>query len=201
MKRSNFLSLLLPALLLASAVSGCKKTPVTITPIPGTGQVGPERPGNMITPGGTLPGGNASGADAQGNQPLSDDRDIPAGFSANRDQFKEQTIYFDYDRAVVKDSEKGKVTGVASFLKNEAATHVQIEGHCDERGTEEYNRALGERRALAIREALSAAGVAADRIHTISYGEDKPAVQGHDEGSWSKNRRGEFILLRPKAGQ
>jgi peptidoglycan-associated lipoprotein len=75
-----------------------------------------------------------------------------------------------------------------------------IEGHCDERGTEEYNRALGERRALALREALAKAGVSPDRIRTISYGKDRPVNPGHDESAWAQNRRGEFILLHPKAG-
>ena len=74
---------------------------------------------------------------------------------------------------------------------------VQVEGHCDERGTEEYNRALGERRALAAREALIGLGIASDRVDTISYGEDKPAVPGHNESAWSKNRRGAFVLLTP----
>ena len=69
---------------------------------------------------------------------------------------------------------------------------VLIEGHCDERGTDEYNLALGERRALAVRRYLVALGISADRLHTISYGEEKPAVLGSDEAAWSKNRRAEF---------
>ena len=73
-----------------------------------------------------------------------------------------------------------------------------VEGHCDERGTEEYNRSLGERRALALRELLVAAGVSADRVHTLSFGKDKPVETGHNEAAWSKNRRGEFILVLPK---
>jgi peptidoglycan-associated lipoprotein len=87
---------------------------------------------------------------------------------------------------------------VANYFKQHSAEKLQIEGHCDERGTEEYNRALGERRALAIREYLVNLGVAADRVYTLSWGEDKPADTGHDEAAWGKNRRGEFILLKPK---
>ncbi len=75
-----------------------------------------------------------------------------------------------------------------------------IEGNCDERGTEEYNRSLGERRALALREALSNAGIDPQRIRTISYGKDKPADPGHDESAWAKNRRGDFVLCHRKAG-
>jgi peptidoglycan-associated lipoprotein len=72
-----------------------------------------------------------------------------------------------------------------------------VEGHCDERGTEEYNRALGERRALAVRDYLMNLGIDGDRIFTISYGEDLPAADGHDENAYRLNRRAEFVLLRP----
>lgn len=73
-----------------------------------------------------------------------------------------------------------------------------MDGHCDERGTEEYNRSLGERRAQGIREFLAREGVDASRVRTISFGEDKPVETGHNEAAWSKNRRGEFILLTPR---
>ena len=72
-----------------------------------------------------------------------------------------------------------------------------IEGHCDERGTEEYNRALGERRALSVREFLVTLGVAPDRVETVSFGEDRPADPGHSSAAWDKNRRGEIVLLSP----
>jgi peptidoglycan-associated lipoprotein len=72
-----------------------------------------------------------------------------------------------------------------------------VEGHCDERGTEGYNLSLGERRALAVRTYLVNLGISADRVYTISFGEARPAVDGHTEAAWSKNRRGEFILLLP----
>ena len=77
------------------------------------------------------------------------------------------------------------------------ADAVRVEGNCDERGTEEYNRALGERRALALREELVRLGVDPSRVDTVSYGEDKPVDPGHDESAWRKNRRGDFILLSP----
>ncbi|MBI4325614.1 MAG: peptidoglycan-associated lipoprotein Pal [Chloroflexi bacterium] len=116
----------------------------------------------------------------------------------DREVFRQQTVYFDFDRSAVKPGEKSKIEAVAAHLKNETANKVEIEGHCDERGTEEYNRALGERRALAVREYLVNLGIAADRISTVSFGEDKAAVEGHDEAAWAKNRRGEFVLLKPK---
>ena len=109
-------------------------------------------------------------------------------------------MHFAYDSAVVKKSEKANVQAVADALGRDASTKLLIEGHCDERGTEEYNRSLGERRALALRQALAKIGVDPSRIRTISYGKDKPVDPGHDESAWSKNRRGEFVLLHPRSG-
>ncbi|HTV76093.1 MAG TPA: OmpA family protein, partial [Candidatus Baltobacteraceae bacterium] len=83
-------------------------------------------------------------------------------------------------------------------LKSDPNAKLLIEGHCDERGTEEYNRSLGERRALALREELARNEIDAGRIRTISYGKDKPVDPGHDESAWSKNRRDDFVLLHPK---
>jgi len=107
------------------------------------------------------------------------------------------TVHFKFDSAVVQDNEQANLTSVAQALSDQNLK-LLIEGHCDERGTEEYNRSLGERRALALREALQKIGVDPMRVKTISYGKDKPADPGHDEAAWSKNRRGEFILLHPK---
>jgi len=111
--------------------------------------------------------------------------------------FADQTIYFSFDSATIKGSEKTKAAIVAAFLRSNEKDAVLIEGNCDERGTEEYNRALGERRALAAREALLAAGITPDRVDIISYGEDKPAEIGHNEAAWKKNRRAVFVLLKP----
>ena len=130
--------------------------------------------------------------------------DLPDDSSlADRDQdrsvFANETVYFDYDQANVKASEASKLDQVAGAFKAKGAGFdLLIEGHCDERGTEEYNRSLGERRALAIRELLMKAGVDGQHVFTRSFGKDKPAVASHDEASWSKNRRGEFILVLPK---
>ena len=109
------------------------------------------------------------------------------------------TVHFDYDSASVRSSERSKVEAVASFMKG-AAPNVAllIEGHCDERGTEEYNRSLGERRALALREALISSGADGNRITTKSYGKDRKIDLGNSEASHAKNRRGEFVVLTPK---
>jgi len=112
----------------------------------------------------------------------------------------DQTVHFAFDSAAVLSKEESKLIIVSEKLKSDPSAKLLIEGHCDERGTEEYNRSLGERRALALRQALAAAGIDANRIRTISYGKDKPADSAHDESAWSKNRRGEFVLCHLKAG-
>ena len=115
----------------------------------------------------------------------------------DRETFKGNTVYFEYDKSAIKSSELAKIAAVAEHLKSHADASLAVEGHCDERGTEEYNRSLSERRALSIRERLVNLGVSADRVTTEAFGEDKPADLGHDDSAWSKNRRGEFILLIP----
>jgi peptidoglycan-associated lipoprotein len=115
--------------------------------------------------------------------------------------FAADTVYFDFDRSTVKPSELPKLQRVAAYLKSNSGVTLRVEGNCDERGTEEYNRSLGERRALAVRELLIAEGVDPTRVTTLSYGEDKPADTGHDEAAWAKNRRGDFVVLKAKSLQ
>ena len=116
---------------------------------------------------------------------------------ADRDAFKANTIHFAYDSAVIRKSENANIQAVAQALNADSGTKLEIEGNCDERGTEEYNRALGERRALAAREHLVSLGIAPDRVDTLTKGEDNPADPGHNEEAWKKNRRDEFIVLTP----
>ena len=111
---------------------------------------------------------------------------------------KSDTVYFEFDRADIRSGEVVKIEEVALFLRAKTANAVLIDGHCDRRGTEEYNRALGERRALSIREQLIMLGVEPDRIYTRSFGEDLPADDHEAEGAHAKNRRGEFALLVPR---
>lgn len=121
----------------------------------------------------------------------------PRGTGAeDRETLKGDTVYFDYDKSAIKSAEYAKVGAVAEYLKSNSTEDLVVEGHCDERGTEEYNRALGERRALAIRERLVNLGVPANRITTISYGKDRPVDVAHTEDAYAKNRRGEFVLLK-----
>jgi peptidoglycan-associated lipoprotein len=105
-----------------------------------------------------------------------------------------QPVYFDYDSSVLKPAAKTSLERGSVWLKQNPNVNVQIEGHCDERGTNEYNLALGERRALAARRYMVSLGINPDRIFTISYGEERPAVEGHDESAWKYNRRDEFKI-------
>ncbi|MCX6858634.1 MAG: OmpA family protein [Verrucomicrobia bacterium] len=186
--------------LILSLAAGCKKGQKNYTPLPGySGTPGassgigkgqpilpPARPLNQDGAGsnGSDAATGVNNPDGVNGQPS---REEIEGMLANREQFKANTVYFDYDKSVVKADGKANIQAVASYLKAHADNKVAIEGHCDEGGTEEYNRSLG----------VIAVGIGADRVVTRSFGEDKPAELGHDEAAWGKNRRGEFILLTP----
>jgi len=106
------------------------------------------------------------------------------------------TIYFDYDRATLRDDQKPTLHQDAAVIRGtDAWRQVVVEGHCDERGSEEYNLALGERRANSVKQYLIDSGVPASRLDTVSFGESKPAVQGHDESAWKWNRRAAFRVV------
>jgi peptidoglycan-associated lipoprotein len=105
------------------------------------------------------------------------------------------TVYFDFDSSVLTSDTQQKLKSFVGFLKSNSGAKIQIEGHCDERGSNEYNLALGEKRARAIQEFLASEGASSASLSTISYGEERPAVMGSNENSWSKNRRGEFRKL------
>jgi peptidoglycan-associated lipoprotein len=104
------------------------------------------------------------------------------------------TVYFSYDSAALDGNSKGSLFRQAAFLNANPTLTVTIEGHCDERGTREYNLALGERRAAAARDYLLAQGVDPARIKLISYGKERPAMAGSNEESWAKNRRAATVL-------
>jgi peptidoglycan-associated lipoprotein len=115
--------------------------------------------------------------------------------SGNVDRNKFAPIYFGFDSYTVGGGEQGKVQQVAEFMQSNGNS-VIIAGFTDERGTPEYNRGLGERRAQAVREALIGAGASAAKIQTVSFGADMPADPGSGESAWAKNRRAEFGLVR-----
>ncbi|XKG39550.1 peptidoglycan-associated lipoprotein Pal [Marinobacter sp.] len=103
------------------------------------------------------------------------------------------TFYFDFDTAEIKSESRDVLAAHARYLANNPSQEVRLEGHADERGTKEYNLALGERRANAVARFLVVNGASRDQIETVSYGEEKPAVMGSGESVWSQNRRVEMI--------
>lgn len=116
--------------------------------------------------------------------------------AANATDVKTSTIYFGFDDYTLTQEAQATLSAMAEGLKANKSVVIQIEGHCDERGTVEYNLALGERRAQSVKNFLTQLGVESARLSTISYGEEKPVVQGHAEDSWQKNRRAEFIVTK-----
>jgi len=105
-------------------------------------------------------------------------------------------VYFSFDDYTVNASSQTQLTKMAEQMKANKGTVIQVEGHCDERGSIEYNLALGERRAQAVKNYLTNLGVEPARLSTISYGEERPAAEGHDEAAWQKNRRAEFNVTK-----
>ena len=127
--------------------------------------------------------------------PLPERREGTSFFGGNVERNRFQPIYFDFDSQAVRSSESGKIQEIAAFMKS-SSSEIIIAGFTDERGTAEYNRGLGDRRAGAVRENLIAEGVEANRIQTVSFGSEMPADSGHNESAWAKNRRAEIGVVR-----
>jgi len=144
--------------------------------------------GNGLTPGGEkiapIPGDHAQA-----------DRTKWDTWPQDADTLRGNTIYFDTDKSIVKRSDSAKVAAIAEYLKGHPGYMLKVDGHADERGTEDYNRALGERRALSLREMLLNLGVSQDSVVTSTFGEDRPVELGHSEAAWAKNRRAEPVIL------
>lgn len=105
------------------------------------------------------------------------------------------TIYFDFDNYSIREQDRDNLAKNAKWLGLNSALKVVIEGHADERGEPEYNLALGDKRAVSVKKYLHDLGIDISRMTIISYGEEKPATNGHDEDAWGKNRRAEFVIL------
>src|SRR5688572_8415524 len=189
MKSAKLLNIFVASVLLTTFATGCKKNPKNITNIPnqrtrlGDGDMSPP-----LTS--TVPQSQNINPQALPNPWENAARD-PEALAA-------QTIYFEFDRSSIKPGEMPKLDAVATFLKSNSGTvQLLVEGHCDERGTEEYNRSLGERRAIAAREyLLQKHGISSEMITTASFGEDKPKSLEKTEEGYAQNRRAEFIVLR-----
>ncbi len=127
-------------------------------------------------------------------QPTASTEPAPAPEAAPAENFAPQTVFFAFDDYTLSSDAQSQLQGMADHLKKAQEAVVQVEGHCDERGSIEYNLALGERRAQSVKNYLTQLNIDAARLSTISYGEEKPAAEGHDESAWQKNRRAEFTL-------
>ena len=201
MKRAKFLNILLASVLLASLGVGCKKNPKNVTHIPANQRAignDPNLSRPITTP---IDSGRAIDNGGLSTRPLDGSEEqiaMPIEGEPDRAALASETVYFDFDRVAVKPSEMPKIENVATFLKNTPGVQLIVEGHCDERGTEEYNRSLGERRAIAVREVLiQRFGIDSGRITTVTMGEDRPVSLEKTEEAYAKNRRGEFVVLRP----
>jgi len=129
-------------------------------------------------------------------QPVASQQD-PALKSAFQVQLQSalERIYFDFDSANLSESARSSLTKNAALLNKEPTAKIRIEGNCDDRGSAEYNLALGERRAKSAQQYLATLGVKSERLSTVSYGKEKPDVQGNDESALAKNRRDEFVVV------
>jgi|GEM_PF-338720 peptidoglycan-associated lipoprotein len=203
MKISRMIMSLCAAAFLGLLAVGCHNEPVDLGPVPAptsgkpSGNAGADgilydEYGNPINggKGGGAPGGWGDGA---GNLPARDNAGSGEFSAISIPGLHFEAIYFEYDRSDLKASEMDKLRKVATFMGSRPELGLIIEGHCDDRGSEEYNRALGERRAISLRDQLVKLGVKDENMKTISYGKDRPAVQGASADARSRNRRGETI--------
>jgi len=197
----NTTSILTFGLVAILGFTGCHKKPVGVTDIPGMNRPHGVAPGGDMNSG-TLPSPRAN-ENPNGIQfvPTGENPYGPTIMDHNEDRtkFAEYTVHFTVDSAAIKADDRAKLDKVAEYFKNNNTKEaLQIEGHADERGTEQYNLALGDKRALAVREYLAHSGVDAQRINTVSYGEAKPVDPARNDAAYNKNRRAEMVLLIPK---
>ncbi|MBI2835326.1 MAG: peptidoglycan-associated lipoprotein Pal [Acidobacteria bacterium] len=187
-KPSVCTSLLALGLLVLMAGGCAKKTPPVARPMPPPSRPGgiparPPAPPEPVLEQPVIPPEPVA-EESIGSKSLDDlNRDSPL-----------KAVFFDYDSAELAADAQAALTSNAQVLKTYATWVVTIEGHCDERGTAEYNLALGERRAIAARGYLVSLGIPGDRLRTISYGKEFPFDSGHDESAWRKNRRAHFVI-------
>jgi outer membrane protein OmpA-like peptidoglycan-associated protein len=182
------LSLLVTATALCIAAMGCHTTPTRMTYLPNHESPSPSDLSQKLVTDGTR---------LDSDNPVAVDFSKCPNWSRDPKIFEALTVHFDHDSTVVKSEETPKLREIALYLKANPSKALCIEGHCDEQGTEEYNRSLGDRRALALREALAKLDVEAARLDTISYGKDRPIDTAKSEAASRLNRRGEFVVLTP----
>jgi peptidoglycan-associated lipoprotein len=170
--------------LVAALVVGCKSTE-TQAPAPIDDKAPPAA---SATPGASTSGVGATGISGTPGGPMSPLKD-PKNILSKR------TVYFDYDSYVVKDEYRAMVDAHAKYLQANKGTRVTLQGHADERGSREYNIALGQKRADAVKKLMQLLGATEIQIETVSFGKEKPKAEGHDETAWAQNRRVEIIYV------
>jgi peptidoglycan-associated lipoprotein len=139
--------------------------------------------------------GGAAGLGEEGLAPGGSLERYQKGLGAGGEEGPLKDIYFAFDSYELDDAARSTLRESDAWLQDQPQARVEIEGHCDERGTVEYNLALGAKRARAAKEYLVALGISSDRLSTISYGEELPVCQEHDEECWQRNRRCHFVVL------
>jgi peptidoglycan-associated lipoprotein len=183
LRRVLFALIILPLIVF---VVGCPKKPppepATTTP-PATSGTAPSGEEVKEQPFAQPTGGEESSLDAMSDEIRRLNEQKPLG-----------TVYFDLDKSDLREDALEVLRRNAEWLKSHAVYQVRIEGNCDERGTTEYNLALGDRRASSVKSYLVKAGIDAGRFETISYGEEHPVDMGHDDSAWQKNRRADFTI-------
>jgi peptidoglycan-associated lipoprotein len=183
MRKNSLISIVA---LVALALGACaSKPPLNSAAGPGAGAGGASAQGSGAD------SGNASGTAGAGGNGAYDSSGGMAGAGAPQTKI----IYFDFDSSDIKPEFVDVISAHARVISGNASIKVRLEGHTDERGSREYNIGLGERRAQAVRRALLLQGVAENQVTTVSYGEERPAVTGHTEDAWAKNRRVEIIYI------
>jgi peptidoglycan-associated lipoprotein len=174
--------------LLIALIAGCSSNPQqptapveerSTTPTPGEGGTGATT-GGATTPGVTGTSGSMTGT---GSNPLRDPNNI----------LSKRSVYFEFDSSQVKDDYRGMIEAHARWLQSHRDARITIQGNTDERGSREYNIALGQRRADAVRQMMRVLGAQDQQIETVSFGKEKPRNPGHDEGSWTENRRADIL--------
>lgn len=197
-KHYRLVSRFLPLLLALALVSGCRRSKLNLNlrDSPGGGNGGIPVSGAQFTPFPPGDGVDAFGPGGVGDwQATTDTMNLADAAALATRRWEGVVVYFAYDSAAVGPSEMPKVETLARHLKEYPQYALTIEGHCDERGSDEYNRALGQQRAIVVRDLLISLGVEAGRIDTVSYGEDRPVVpNATNEADHQQNRRAEFLL-------
>ncbi|MFI4888420.1 MAG: peptidoglycan-associated lipoprotein Pal [Burkholderiales bacterium] len=175
---------LLLVAIIATALAGCSTTPTTEAPIEDHGATGATAPGGAETGGANS--GNVNGS-ATGSGALGDELHNPNSILSKR------SVYFDFDSFVVKDEYRPLVEAHARYLQQNRGARMTIQGNTDERGSREYNIALGQKRADASKRMMTLLGASDNQIETVSFGKEKPKNPGHDEAAWAENRRDDIV--------